>query len=186
MDFPLYEENIKRLAEENDLPPALGPTYSALLRFVAEQEFRGACHAVTGILHVLLRSQGLKTELVTGELQRDRNVFNHSWLEYQGKVFDIAIALTLVASMDGNPVFASRDLSTRGPTYWNYGFSSGLADDSEVGVVKNQTFVEFMDRAPHHRNGLWHVVQKVGNRLKLKISLNKVRASHSEDRWTIR
>ena len=117
MDFLTYEENIKRLAAESGLPPALGPTYSALLHFVAEQEFRGACHAVTGILHVLLRSQGLKTELVTGELQRERSVINHSWLECQGKVFDIAIAPPLVESMDRNPAFVSRDLATLGDQF---------------------------------------------------------------------
>lgn len=88
--------------------------------------------------------------------------------------------------MDSTPVFASRDLLTRGPTYWNYSFSSGIADDSEISVIKNQTFVRFMDMAPLHRNGLWHLVQKVGDRLKLKISLNQVRAAHSHDQWIIR
>lgn len=168
------------------MPPALAPTYLALLDYVTREGFRGACHATTAILHVLLRHQGVAGRLVTGELRRGQIVFNHSWYELDRRIYDIAVALPLEETLDGAPVFAGIDLVTLGHPYWTYGFNSGLADDPEVWVIKQQSFVEFMDNAPHHRNGLWHIVQKIGQRLKLKLSLNRLREFHAKEVWETR
>lgn len=81
------------LSRTHRLPPAVAPTYLALLDYVTREEFRGACHATTAILHVLLRHQGVAGRLVTGELRRGQIVFNHSWYELDGRIYDIAVAL---------------------------------------------------------------------------------------------
>lgn len=186
LDQTAYRHHVDSLSLTHRVPEAVGPTYLALLDYVTREEFRGACHAVTAILHVLLRNQGIVGRLVTGELRREQIVFNHSWWELDGKVFDIAVALPLQEELDGAPVFASADLLTLSQPYWTYGFKSGLEDDPEVWVIKQQSFVEFMDNAPHHRNGLWYIVQKVGQRLKLKLSLNRLREFHVKETWEVR
>lgn len=186
MEQSNYRQHGEILTKKHKLASVVGPTYLALLDFVLQQQFRGACHATTGILHVLLRSQGVNGRLVTGESQHDRRVFNHSWLEIDGLVYDVAIALPLDPQLDGHPVFASNDLVTLDKPFWNYGFSSGLADDDGVAVVKQQSFVDFMNNAPYHRHGLWHFVQKIGGKLHLKLSLNKLRAANVDEKWEIR
>jgi hypothetical protein len=181
-----YRANAELLAKsETEFAGIINPFFQ-VLRFVVEEPYRGACHASSAILYVLLRELSIDATINIGELGRDKVCFDHSWVEVGEKVFDIAIARPLEPTLDGAPIFMSRDLENLNEPFWKYGTSSGIGDDPFVEIIKAGSFTTFMDNAPFHENGLWHFVQKFGNRCGLKISLNKARQKYSKVQWRFR
>ncbi|MEK5436329.1 MULTISPECIES: lasso peptide biosynthesis protein [Paenibacillus] len=52
----------------------------------------GVCHLLSSIMYVMLNEQGIESELCIGEVQRtDEPYFDHSWIEIDGKAFDLSI-----------------------------------------------------------------------------------------------
>lgn len=186
MELDRWITNAHELARaKSELEPAVGP-YCKMLEFVIKERYRGACHAVSAILHVLLREHGLQSDLCMGELGRDTISFDHSWVEINGSIFDVAVTSTHDPRYDSPPVFAGLDLSSRGEPTWQYGIDSGTGDDPAVVAIKEMSFLQFMNGAPIHKNGLWHIVQKIGGRSGLALSLNKLRAKYGQATWTVK
>lgn len=179
-----YKTNINSIAASNFLAPEISVTYFSVLEFVCAEQFRGACHVTAALLHVLLREKGIENTLVCGELGKGENYFDHSWVEIDGKIYDIAVALPLIEKFDGHPIFASCDISTLAQPTWTYGVSSGIADDPSMSAIKACSFVEYMDNAPYHKHGLWHFAQKLGRKLGLRLNLNAMRNKFSGTIWT--
>lgn len=183
MNLEVCRTNLGTLAQRYSLPQRVHRTYWALLEFVHLNNFRGACHATTAMLHVLLRSQGIAGRPCIGELSRQRQAFDHSWYELNGRVYDVAISLPFDRGFDGNPVFAGTDLVTLDSPHWTYGTITGLSNDTGAVHVRSRSFLEYADQAPYHRDGLWHLVEKVGRRLKLRLEIPNMRSDFAAETW---
>lgn len=170
-------------ADEPRFRPITKPFFE-VLKFVHEESYRGACHATSSILYVLLAELNLEPTICLGELGRDGICFNHSWIVVSGKIFDVAVAMPDDSRFDGPPIFMSRNLENLGAPFWQYGITSGIGDDPFVAVIKAGSFASYMDNAPFHKNGLWHFVQKFGRRCGLAINLNQARQKYAHVRWT--
>jgi len=70
----------------------LNELYSFLFNVVFDKkEFEGGCHLISSISHVLLKEMGIENELCIGNLHHyEAGFFTHSWIEIEGKVFDVA------------------------------------------------------------------------------------------------
>lgn len=181
-----YRANAEFLAGERVECSGIINPFFQVLRFVIEEQYRGACHASSAVLYVLLRELNIDATINIGELGRDKLCFDHSWVEVEGKIFDVAVARPLEPIFDSAPVFMSHNLESMKAPLWEYGISSGMRDDPFVELIKAGSFATFMDNAPVHKNGLWHLVQKFGNRCGLKINLNKTRQKYSQVHWRFR
>ncbi|MDB6027444.1 MAG: hypothetical protein JWM68_3667 [Verrucomicrobiales bacterium] len=178
-----YRQNAELLAGEAPEFSAVTKPFFHILDFVVDEPYRGACHAISAILYVILRELNIDATICLGELGKDRVCFDHSWVEVSGKIFDISIARPLDSTYDGSPIFMGRNLETLGEPFWKYGISSGIGDDPFVLCLKAGSFGLYMDNAPVHKNGLWYFVQKFGNRCGLQINLNKIRQKYANVQW---
>jgi len=181
-----YRVNAEMLAGDGTEYLGIINPFLQVLRFVIEEPYRGACHASSAILYVLLRESNIDATINIGELGRDNICFDHSWVEVGGKIFDVAIARPDDPVFDGAPVFMEHDLDSMKAPLWQYGTSSGIGDDPFVEQIKAGSFATYMNNAPFHTNGLWHYVQKFGKRCGLKINLNKARQKYSQVQWRFR
>jgi hypothetical protein len=181
----LHETSEKLTTDQPHLKPVIKP-FLDVLKFVVEEPYRGACHATSSVLYVLLSELNIEARICIGELGRDEMFFDHSWIEIDGKVFDVSVARPLDPRFDGSPVYMSRDLETLGDPHWQYGTSSGIGNDPFVQTIKAGSFASFMDDAPFHKHGLWHFVQKFGRRCGLEINLNKTRQKYAHVKWTVK
>src|SRR5947209_8676198 len=108
MDTKHLVENAKGLiGTDPKLNLTLKPFFE-VLNFVVEEPYRGACHAASSVLYVLFSELNIESSICIGELGRDQICFDHSWLEIEGKIFDVAVARPLEPKFDGPPVFKSR------------------------------------------------------------------------------
>ncbi len=107
--------------------------FLALARFVIKNGWGGACHATSAILYAIARRLGIKAIPCIGEAFEGTAPFDHSWLEIDGKPYDVAIAVPLNPECACAPVFAGIDVSAMRPAFIEYGiYHSGLGNPADV------------------------------------------------------
>lgn len=137
----------------------------------------GGCHLVSSILYVLLSEQGISSELCIGEVQRPEGpYFDHSWVEIDGKVFDLSIQLTLDGGRNA-PVFAGYDLDSGLLTKFNYLFMK-----EGLGLVATRAFrtpfSDYLDGADYARS--WGLIEDVGKSLGLNLNTGELRDRYKD------
>lgn len=100
--------------------------YAALLKFVVGEVYEGGCHDTSAVLHVLLAESDVASELCIGEVKAGSNFFDHSWVEIDGAIFDVAVCMPHASGRHvGGPVFHSIDLASGETSDLIYGAESG-------------------------------------------------------------
>lgn len=134
----------------------------------------GACHLISSVLHVLLKEQGVENDLCIGEVTYKNGMFfDHSWIEINGKVFDIAIQLTLKLEVNP-PVYAGYNLYTEKLAERVYGTTSPSGFDLVGKRVLETPFVDYMNEYPNFKEGAWQPVKLIGKDLRLKFDLKEL------------
>ena len=161
-------------------------TFFRVLSFVKRSEWSGACHATAAVLTVLLREQGVSTDLCLGEAAVDGGAFDHSWVEIDGTIFDVAIAMPLDPNNARPPVFCGIDLETGAKTALRYGVSSCFAHDAPSKMIRSIPFDMYMSHFPQHPKGLWGVAADIGESMKMNLSATTLRKRHGAVAWVVR
>ena len=154
-------------------------TFFAISDYYKENPNPGACHLISSIFHVLLKEQDIENELCIGEVQTGFQYFDHSWIEIDGNVFDIAIQNTLDGSKNA-PIYAGYDLSTEKEPSNIYGAQSPTGFDLEAKMIMQTSFVNYMNRYPHFREGAWKIVQIIGKKIRLKLDINQLKQKYKD------
>lgn len=181
-----WEQSSRRLLEGDPRGAEIVRTCFAVLRLIQQKHWQGACHATTGVLHVLLLAQGVESRPCVGEARTPAFFFDHSWIEIDGAPYDMAVALPLDPSPPMPPVVKGVDVETGTPTVIQYGVRSGIGDYAPATFVKSMSFVGYMDGFPDHRHGLWDVAADLGATLGLRLQVAQMRSAHADTSWLIR
>lgn len=155
----------------------LSDSLKNLYRYMHTKQWWGACHATCSVLYVVLSELGYSPELCIGEVYGGDLYFDHSWIEIDGKIIDLAINMTLLggAAASGVIIF-DKDIETGNKYTLNYGVA-GRRIEGETLTVMNLSFVDYMDAYPEEKNGLWDVVSKV---LGSPVDVAKLREKYME------
>ena len=149
-------------------------TFFATSDYYKKNPNPGACHLISSVLHVLLKEQGIENDLCIGEVSYKNDMFfDHSWIEIDGKVFDIAIQLTLKFEVNP-PVYAGYDLYTEKPVERVYGTTSPTGFDPVGKRVLETPFVNYMNEFPSFKEGAWQPVKLIGKDLRIKFDLKEL------------
>lgn len=159
---------------EHEHKSKIHDTFFATSDYYKKNPHAGACHLISSVFHVLLKEQGIENDLCIGEVTyHNHKFFDHSWIEIDGKVFDIAIQLTLQNEV--NPtVYAGYDLYTEKPVERVYGTVSSVGFDAIGKHVLETSFVKYMDAYPNFKEGAWKQVKLIGSDLRLKFDLQEL------------
>lgn len=161
-------------------------TFFEVLKLMELNDWKGACHATCCIIHVLLKEQGIDNELILGEAKNGPVVFNHSWIEIEGEVYDLAIGHSMVAQFSNPPTIKGFDIEAMQPTLIEYGVNSGQDDDPHTSMIKSISFRSYLDMFPGHENGLWGLVENIAGTLGLSFSISNVQSRYQNTNWTFR
>lgn len=149
-------------------------TFFVISNYFKKNPQAGACHLISGILHVLLKEQGIENDLCIGEVTYKKSkTFTHSWIEIDGKVFDIAIQLTLQFEVNP-PVYASYDLYTKNIVERVYGTNNPAGFDQMGKIVFESSFVTYMSGFPQFEEGAWQLIKIIGKDLLLEFDLKEL------------
>lgn len=105
--------------------------------FIVENNYQGGCHLISAILYVLLSEQGYNPVVKIGEVMINDFVFDHSWLELDGKIIDIAIMNTLDEEKKMPPVIMGKSASTGAGTTYQYGISPNLDITTQLVIAQS-------------------------------------------------
>ena len=176
MDRDDVKKSIIKIVNENGLNCEVSEILYRMYEFIQENKWLGACHACTSIIYVALCEIGLNPELCIGEVESNENYFDHSWIELNGKIIDIAICMTLQKEfMVSQPIIMNINIEDNNETSIKYGILwTGL--DEEAEIVLNIPFTLYMDMYPNLTNGLWSIVEKILNK---RVNINLLRKKYS-------
>ena len=132
-----------------------------LNRYMHRKQWWGACHASCAALYVAFSELGYKPKLCIGEMLGQGLYFDHSWIELDGKVIDMAISMTLHGGAPvSEPILFGKNIFSESESTIRYGVP-GRGIEGEALIITNVPFVQYMDMFPNEKNGLWDVVQEL-------------------------
>ncbi|WP_339236876.1 SEC-C metal-binding domain-containing protein [Oceanobacillus sp. FSL W7-1281] len=149
-------------------------TFFIVSNYLKENPIYGACHLISGIFYVLLKEQEIECELCIGEVKASFGVFDHSWIQIDERVYDIAIQIQL-DEKERDPIFAGIDLGIGEKTKSLYGINNGSGLDFTANKVMNMSFVEYMDGFPQDA---WNITRKLLQKVNIVISIDELREKY--------
>lgn len=178
-----FEQTAKQLLVNHQRGAAIAKTFATIDAFVAENDWEGACHATSAVAFVLLRAQGIEAMPCLGELAFGAAATDHSWIEIDDAVFDVAIARPLVPEFARPPVLAGRHIHDGSATQLVYGATSGIAPMASATAVARLSIGQYMDGFPAHVDGLWGIVSELGATMGLSLNVRELRTRYGSARW---
>lgn len=178
-----FEQTAKELLVDHQGGDAIATTFAAIDDFVAENDWQGACHATSAVAFVLLRAQGIEAIPCLGEVSFGAAATDHSWIEIDDAVFDVAIARPLVPEFARPPVLAGRHIHDGKETQLVYGSASGIAPMASAVAVARLSIGQYMDGFPAHVDGLWGIVIELGVGMGLSLNPRELRMRYGGARW---
>lgn len=154
--------------------------YAALLNFVWQNDWTGACHDSSAAMYMILKEMGFSPKLVTGEVKADAGTFDHSWIELDGKIFDVAVGF---AGEDGHyvgpAVFASLSLDTGESTELEFGVRSPNGLDPVGQFVATSNLEQYSVAQPEGMT-IWDLTPHIGAACGVKVRKADLRRKYGK------
>lgn len=152
--------------------------YSALWKWMVKAEYNGACHDSSAILYMIFQEIGFQCEICTGEVKLLTGaVTDHSWVEVDGKVFDIAISLPNNPEHLHAPIYDGVSLGEEGLVNVKFGFNyEGL--DQEAQLILSQTLSEYLSMHPWGENFAYKKVKEIAKSIGLRVNVIKLKEKY--------
>ena len=148
-----------------------------LSEYMKRKQWWGACHASCSALYVALSELGYSPKLCIGEMLGQGLYFDHSWIELDGQILDIAISMTLLGGAPvSEPIVFGKNIRSGKEPVIKYGVP-GRGIEGETLFVNSLPFVDYMDGFPDEKNGLWGVVQELLGR---KVDIPDLREKYKD------
>lgn len=135
--------------ENSDIEQEVKTTLLGAFDFIVDNQFQGGCHLISAILFMLLSEQGYGPIVKTGEVGIADYVFDHSWIELDGKIIDLTIMNTLDDNKKLPPVVMNKSVSSGLEPNYKYGVSPNL--DLEAQLVLAQSIGQYIQAGKEHR-----------------------------------
>ncbi len=170
-----YDFNyIEKIILENGYDKNLSDILISFCKYIFNNQWRGACHAISSILYVILVENGFNPEICIGEVQKNSYLFDHSWIELDGKKIDIAISLTLDGTYVSAHIILDINIMTKEKNKIKYGVKfNGI--EGEALFVSKCPFNIYMDMFPYNDKGLWGIVEEILNK---KINIDEIKLKY--------
>lgn len=162
-------------------------TFSALLEFIHKNDWQGACHGSSTVFATLIVAQDIQPVLCLGEVFSSGGFyFDHSWVELDGEIYDMAISKTLMHGVAFPSVYRSIDLHTKLPASLVYGKPSGQGYDENANWIRNTSVPEYMQMFPDHPDGLFGIAKVIAKSMNIRVTLASLKESSMKLKWVER
>ena len=166
-----WKINLNKAIENLEKKEIIRKIFNEFLDITYKLDWKGACHESSSAIYVLLKESGIDCIWKLGEVKANNYFFDHSWIEINGKVFDIAITKTLQEEARNAPIINDIDIETNEVHNIEYGAVSGLEFSPQTIMVQNINLSEYLSNSPISPIGTWAVVIDVAKK-QLNLNLN--------------
>lgn len=171
------EQLIRAAVSANGYNDRISDVLCNLNRYMQRKQWWGACHASCSALYVALSELGYSPKLCIGEIMGQGLYFDHSWIELDGKIIDMAISMTLLGGAPASePILFGKNIRNGMESVVEYGVP-GRGIEGESLIVMNLPFIDYMNAFPDEKDGLWGVVREL---LGTEIDIEKLRKKYKD------
>lgn len=157
-NISIYDK-FNKIISSHDYSDTVNDVICNMYRYMKQNSWIGACHSTCSVLFVALSELGYKPKICIGEVLHPLFQFDHSWIELEGKIIDLAVSMPMKKGISiGGPIILDIDISTNNKYELLYGIN-GTGLDSEAISVQKARFIDYMEDYPYKKNGLWGVVE---------------------------
>lgn len=183
----LWEMNFDKIASEIEQNENVKTIFFSILEIIQNEKWEGACHATAAIMYVLFNELRMESQLCIGEVQYGDYIFDHSWIEINGRVYDAAVYMGLRGLLMSEPIIAGYNIDTLKKTEGKYAVSSvGGGLDFPAKVIKDKSISEYVDDFPFHEDGLWGMVSNIGVKVGIDIDVIELRKKYLSEGWKLK
>lgn len=152
---------IEEIVSKNGYKKEMCEILIKMCEYLKHKQIYGACHESASVLYVLLSEIGYEPILCVGEVKAGNYLFDHSWIEIDNKIIDIAISMTLEYRMSvSEPIILDINSKTNKKTIIKYGMKNPSFDET-TRLLLSLSFNQYMDLYPNRIRGLWDVVEEI-------------------------
>lgn len=159
MNIKLWEKNFELISGKEE---KVKDVVFELLRIIEKEDWQGACHATSAIMYILFSELGIKSNIYIGEVKSEVGIFDHSWIEINSKIYDVAISNTLCGRKFSAPIIADYNLETLKVTNMKYGIKTRNGLDNIADTIKNIPIVDYINNSPLLLEIIYEISKKVG------------------------
>lgn len=185
MTFKKWTMRARVIAADQPSGKKLFRAWEVLLAFVLKKNHWGACHDTSAVLYMLLKELGLSPTLNIGEVRAPAGFLDHSWVEVEGRIFDVAVCLPQPGGTDvGGPIFANIDVATNRKTALQYGAVSphGFGLDAYPALSLDLSGFSTIQNEPN----IWALAVALGFDLDLNLTCAELERKYGAVRRTVR
>ncbi|MBO1897619.1 hypothetical protein HNW13_017930 [Shewanella sp. BF02_Schw] len=159
--------------------------FTALWDWMYKAKYNGACHDSSVVLFILFNELDITSELCIGEIQLESGVVtDHSWVESEGLITDIAISMPNNPNHYHAPLFFGKSLAG-GRVTCTYGKRfEGLSIDSLY--ISNQNIGQYLSMHPWGEDFIFKKAKDIGKTIGLNLTMPKLRLKYSEVKRSFR
>jgi len=173
-----WRNNASKMAEKNGLDNRLAEAFCTLLKLISNYNWTGACHGASAILYVIFNELGYEPKLCAGIVATDFWTSGHSWIELNGKVYDVSCYFPNIGTAKMMPVFHGKELDSNNDIVTQYGVSNApIAKDVEMVMTMEVSNVMGADYEEVGNANLWQVLASVCVEAKIEIPLIDIRGN---------
>ncbi len=183
-DFDKWLNAIRRLPSTGKEHDQVIRVFQTILEYIVQNRWQGASpHISSAVFMVLLRELEMPAKLLMGQCAIEDVVFDHSWVEIRGLVYDVAITHPVMLEKQICPVLAGKAVDGVGMPRVRYGVKFRPNLELEAQLIIETPFSKFMENFSEYRQGLWEIAKEIGKRAELKLNVEKLRKKHADIRW---
>ena len=170
-----WKINLNKAVDDLVKKEIIKKIFNEFLNITYKIDWKGACHESSSAIYVLLKESGINCKWKLGEAKANNYFFDHSWIEIDGKVFDIAITKTLQEEARNAPIINDIDIETNKVHNIEYGAVSGYEFSQQTILVENINLSEYLSNSPISPIGTWAVILDVAKKqLNLNLDLQNL------------
>lgn len=187
-----WKENFDKLDINVNKKEELKQVLFSSYEIMEKNNWQGACHTLSAIQYIVLNELGLKPKLCMGVVGTGVYDFDHSWIDIDGKVYDITIANSLDGIKNSEPIIAGLNIDTLQETKIEYGRDREL--DFPAIAIKELTLAEYLDgfsnqpksEIPEYlKDGLWNVIINIAKIVGIELNEEYLREKYSKVKTTV-
>jgi hypothetical protein len=165
-----WKENLIKEISGFDQSEKIELIFKEFLEITYRLDWKGACHESTAAIHILLNELGIANTWKIGEVFANGNLFDHSWIEINEKIFDIAITKTLIIEAINAPIINDIDININGLHNFEYGIKSGQGLSPQTQFVMNINLSDYLSNSPINPiHGTLAIILDIGRKLNLNL-----------------
>lgn len=177
-------ENINNIVRENQGADVVKNVFYKMYEIQGREKWEGACHATSALMYIALKEAGIPVHLCLGQVEGPAKCgwmsFDHSWIEVDNKVIDIAINSGLNGIVNSEPILYGKQIYSLKESEFIYGIP--IKNLKQVALkITEMSITQYMNGG----NRLWNILEEICNYAGVNFDIEMMKKRYNDEYWKI-